>query len=291
MDRLDLSPLNGGMTNTNTILVIGSTGKTGKRVTARLVELGHDVRHGSRSSATPFDWERPDTWAPALAGVTAAYVAYSPDLAAPGSCEAITELTRLASAAGLERLVLLSGRGEEEAQRAESVVRNSGLKWTIVRATWFAQNFSEGNFVDDVLAGLVALPVGDVLEPFVDADDIADVAVAALTDDRHVGQTYELTGPRLLTFADAVAEISSATARVVEFQTVSMDDYAAVLADYQVPPGEVDLLRYLFTTVLDGRNSSLTDGVQRALGREPKDFRDFARDAAAAGAWVNSARE
>jgi uncharacterized protein YbjT (DUF2867 family) len=291
MDRLDLSPLNGGMTNTNTILVIGSTGKTGKRVTARLVELGHDVRHGSRSSATPFDWERPDTWAPALAGVTAAYVAYSPDLAAPGSCEAITELTRLASAAGLERLVLLSGRGEEEAQRAESVLRNSGLKWTIVRATWFAQNFSEGNFVDDVVAGVVALPVGDVLEPFVDADDIADVAVAALTDDRHVGQTYELTGPRLLTFADAVAEISSATARVVEFQTVSMDDYAAVLADYQVPPGEVDLLRYLFTTVLDGRNSSLTDGVQRALGREPKDFRDFARDAAAAGAWVNSARE
>ena len=291
MDRLDSAPLNGGMTHTNTILVIGSTGKTGKRVTARLIELGHEVRHGSRSSATPFDWERPDTWAPALAGVTAAYVAYSPDLAAPGSCEAITELTQLAGAAGLERLVLLSGRGEEEAQRAEAVVRNSGLKWTIVRATWFAQNFSEGNFVDDVLAGVVALPVGDVLEPFVDADDIADVAVAALTDDRHVGQTYELTGPRLLTFADAVAEISSATARVVDFQTVSMDDYAAVLADYQVPPAEVDLLRYLFTTVLDGRNSSLADGVQGALGREPKDFSDFARDAAAAGVWVNSARE
>ena len=290
MDRLDLTSLNGGMTNTNTILVIGSTGKTGKRVTARLIELGHDVRHGSRSSATPFDWERPDTWAPALAGVTAAYVAYSPDLAAPGSCEAITELTRLASAAGLERLVLLSGRGEEEAKRAEAVVRNSGLKWTIVRATWFAQNFSEGNFVDDVLAGVVALPVGDVLEPFVDAYYIADVAVAALTDDRHVGQTYELTGPRLLTFADAVAEISSATDRVVDFQTVSMEDYAAVLADYQVPPAEVDLLRYLFTTVLDSRNASLADGVQRALGHKPKDFSDFACDAAAAGAWVSSAR-
>jgi uncharacterized protein YbjT (DUF2867 family) len=290
MDRLDRSPLNGGMTNTNTILVIGSTGKTGRRVTARLVELGHDVRHGSRSSATPFDWERPGTWAPALAGVTAAYVAYSPDLAAPGSCEAITDLTQLASAAQLERLVLLSGRGEEEAQRAEAVIRNSGLGWTIVRATWFAQNFSEGNFVDDVLAGTVALPVGDVLEPFVDADDIADVAVAALTDDRHVGQIYELTGPRLLTFADAVAEISSATNRVVDFQTVSMADYAAVLADYRVPPAEIDLLRYLFTTVLDGRNSSLADGVQRALGREPKDFADFARDAAAAGVWVNSAR-
>ena len=194
--------------NTNTILVIGSTGKTGKRVATRLTDRGIDVRHGSRSSATPFDWEKPSTWAPALDGVTAVYVTYSPDLAVPGSVEAITELVALAVAAGVRRLVLLSGRGEEEAERAEDVVRASGAEWTIVRATWFAQNFSEGNFADDVAAGVVALPVGDVLEPFVDADDIADVAVAALTEDRHVGQTYELTGPRLLTFADAVSEIA-----------------------------------------------------------------------------------
>ena len=215
--------------NTNTILVIGSTGKTGKRVATRLTDLGIDVRHGSRSSATPFDWDQPSTWAPALHGVTAAYVTYSPDLAVPGSVDAITELVTLARAAGVRRLVLLSGRGEEEAERAEDVVRDSGLEWSIVRATWFAQNFSEGNFADDVAAGTVALPVGDVLEPFVDADDIADVAVAALTDDRHVGQTYELTGPRLLTFADAVSEIATATGRELRFESVSMDDYAATL--------------------------------------------------------------
>jgi uncharacterized protein YbjT (DUF2867 family) len=185
----------------------------------------------------------------------------------------------------VKRLVLLSGRGEEEAERAEAVIRASGLEWTIIRATWFAQNFSEGNFADDVNAGLVALPVAEVLEPFVDADDIADVAVAALTDDRHVGAIYELTGPRLLTFADAVAEIATATGIDVQFASVPMDDYAAVLSDYQVPHQVIGLLRYLFTTVLDGRNSSLADGVQRALGREPKDFADFARDAAASGAW------
>ncbi len=274
------------MNNTHTTLVIGSTGKTGKRIVTRLTELGRLVRHGSRSSATPFDWEQPGTWAPALRGVTAAYVTYSPDLAAPGSVEAVAELVRLARAAGLERLVLLSGRGEEGAERAEAVVRASGLEWTVIRATWFAQNFSEGNFADDVRVGLVALPVGDVLEPFVDADDIADVAVAALTDDRHVDQTYELTGPRLLTFADAVAEIASASGRVVQFTSVQFDDYAAALSDHHVPPEVIGLLRYLFTTVLDGRNSSLGDGVQRALGREPKDFAVFARDAAASGVWT-----
>jgi uncharacterized protein YbjT (DUF2867 family) len=182
--------------------------------------------------------------------------------------------------------VLLSGRGEEEAERAEDVVRTSGLEWTIVRATWFAQNFSEGNFADEVTAGLLALPVGGVLEPFVDADDIADVAVAALTEDRHVGQTYELTGPRLLTFADAVAEIAAATGRELRFESVSMDDYAAMLAEYQVPPDVVALLGHLFTTVLDGRNSAVADGVQRALGHGPRDFADFAHRAAASGAWT-----
>lgn len=266
--------------NTRPILVIGSTGKTGKRVAAKLTNLGHDVRHGSRSSTTPFDWDDRQTWAPALAGATAAYIAYSPDLAAPGAEEAITELVALARIAGLRRLVLLSGRGEVEAERAENVVRGSGLESTIVRASWFAQNFSEGNFADDIAAGTVALPVGGVGEPFIDADDIADVAVAALTDDRHVGQLYEVTGPRLLSFADAVAEIAAATGRDVTFTSVAMDDYAAVLADYRVPPEMIALLRYLFSTVLDGRNASLADGVQRALGREPKDFADFARQLA-----------
>ena len=197
-----------------------------------------------------------------------------------------TELVALARTAGVRRLVLLSGRGEEEAERAEDVVRASGLEWTIVRATWFAQNFSEGNFADDVAAGIVALPVGDVLEPFVDADDIADVVVAGLTGDQHVGQTYELTGPRLLTFADAVSEISMATGRELRFESVSMGDYAATLTEYQVPPDVIVLLGYLFTTVLDGRNAALADGVQRALGREPRDFADFARQAAATGVWA-----
>jgi uncharacterized protein YbjT (DUF2867 family) len=280
------------MTNTantqrnNTILVIGSTGKTGKRIARRLEDLGLPVRHGSRSAQVPFDWEKPQIWAPALAGAASVYIAYTPDLAVPGSVEAIRELTRLAIQAGVGRLVLLSGRGEEEAERAEDVVRASGLDCTIVRATWFSQNFSEGNFLDDVIAGTVALPVGDVREPFVDADDIADVAVAALTDDRHIGQTYELTGPRLLSFGDAVAEIAAASGRDLRFIPVPIEDYVATLTEYEVPQDVISLLRYLFSTVLDGRNAKLADGVQRSLGREPKDFADYARQTAATGVWT-----
>ncbi len=92
-------------------------------------------------------------------------------------------------------------------------------EWTILRSSFFSQNFSESFFLEPILGGEVALPAGDVPEPFVDAEDIADVAVAALTEDGHAGELYELTGPRLLTFAEAVGEISRATGRKVRYDT------------------------------------------------------------------------
>jgi uncharacterized protein YbjT (DUF2867 family) len=188
-------------------------------------------------------------------------------------------------ARGVQRLVLLSGRGEDEAQRAEEVVQASGVDWTIVRSSWFNQNFSENYLLDAVLGGEVVLSAGDIGEPFIDADDIADVAVAALTEDGHAGQLYEVTGPRLLTFAQAVAEIAAATGREIRYVEVSPEQYAAVLAAEGVPADFVWLVTYLFTIVLDGRNAQVKDGVQRALGREPRDFSDYARETAATGVW------
>lgn len=266
-------------------LVIGGTGKTGRRVAEQLTARGVPVRIGSRSAEPSFDWENQATWGPALEGVGAIYLTYYPDLAVPGAVEKVKTVIDLALERGIRRIVLLSGRGEEEAQAAEKVLQGSGADWTIVRCAWFAQNFSENYLVDPVIAGEVVLPAGNVGEPFVDADDIADVAVAALTDDRHIGQLYELTGPRLLTFADAVGEIGKATGRDIQYVQVTPEDYAAVLKELQIPDDFVWLVNYLFTTVLDGRNENLTDGVQRALGRPPKDFAVFAREAAATGIW------
>jgi uncharacterized protein YbjT (DUF2867 family) len=191
----------------------------------------------------------------------------------------------VALANGTRRLVLLSGRGEEEAQRAERVLQESDADWTIVRCSWFSQNFSESFFLEPLLAGEVALPAGSVGEPFVDVEDIADVAAAALTEDGHVGQLYELTGPRLLRFDEAVEEIARAAGRPISYVPVSIGAFTAGLAQEGVPDDVVSLLAYLFTEVLDGRNAHLSDGVQRALGREPRDFAQFARDTAAAGVW------
>jgi uncharacterized protein YbjT (DUF2867 family) len=272
--------------NRDLTLVLGGTGKTGRRVADRLTARGVPIRIGSRSGTPPFDWEDPATWAPALDGVRSVYVSYYPDLAIPGAVEKVGGFADLAVKQGVPRLVLLAGRGEPEAEQAEQAVRDSGADWTIVRSTWFMQNFSEDYMLNYVQSGEVALPAGDTPEPFVDADDIADVAVAALTDDRHVGQLYELTGPRLLTFAEAVEEIAEAAGREVRYVPVSIEAHAAASAELGVPSEVIDLLTYLFSEVLDGRNAHLADGVRRALGREPRDFAEFARDAAASDVWA-----
>lgn len=269
------------------ILVIGSTGKTGRRIAARLKALGHTVREGSRQSATPFDWEKPDTWAPALRGAHSAYISYSPDLGFPGADARIEALTRLAMAAGVRHVVLLSGRNEAAARRCERIVEASGLSHTLVRAAWFNQNFSEGFLRDAVMEGTLAMPAGDVREPFVDVEDIADVAVAALTDPRHAGKAYDLSGPRLLGFAQVAAEISAAAGRPLRYLPVSLPDFhAGMLAAVGEP------LAGLFTgqceEVLDGRNEHLSHGVQQALGRAPRDFADFCRASAKAGVWAET---
>ncbi|MGI5268729.1 NmrA family NAD(P)-binding protein [Nonomuraea sp. CA-218870] len=267
-----------------TILVTGGTGKTGRRIAARLQTLGHAVRVGSRTGAPPFDWADRATWGPALDGAHAAYIAYYPDLAFPGALEDLRAFTEQAVEAGVARLVLLSGRGEALAEAGEQVVRESGVAWTIVRCGWFMQNFSEGYLLEPVRDGVIALPAGDVAEPFVDVDDIADVSVAALTEDGHAGMLYELTGPRLLTFADVAAELSKATGRDITYVPVTAGEYAAGAAAHGVPPGEIELLTMLFTEILDGRNAYVTDGVRAALGRPARDFTGFARDNAAV--WV-----
>jgi uncharacterized protein YbjT (DUF2867 family) len=267
------------------ILVTGGTGKTGRRVAAGLAARGVPVRIGSRAADPAFDWDDPATWRPALHGARAAYLAYVPDLAAPGAADAVWQLVDLAVDEGLQQLVLLSGRGEAEAQQSEQIVAGSGLATTVLRASWFAQNFSEGYLLDGVLSGVVALPADAVREPFVDVDDIAELAVAALTEDGHAGQLYEVTGPELLTFGEAVARIAVATGREIAFQPVPMSVWTADMERFGVPPEVVQLLGYLFTEVLDGRNESVADGVGRGLGRPARSFTDFARRAAAAGAW------
>ncbi len=278
----------GGMTENlkqETVLVTAATGKTGHRVAERLAERGVQVRAGSRRGAVPFDWEDPSTWAPALGGADAAYVTYYPDLAGPGATEAMRAFGQAAAAAGVGRLVLLSGRGEPDAVEAESALREAGVPLTVVRASFFAQNFSEGPMAEGVAQGELVFPAGGTAEPFIDADDLADVMVAVLTEEGHTGETYEVTGSRLLTFQEAAEEIGRATGREVRYVPVTGEEYQGMLQQVGLPAQDAQWLVELFTMLMDGHNASTTDGVRQVLGRAPRDFADYARDAAKAGAW------
>ncbi|MGA5195493.1 NmrA family transcriptional regulator [Streptomyces exfoliatus] len=273
--------------STLTILVTSASGKTGRRVAERLGARGATVRAGSRTGETPFDWEDPATWAPALRGADAAYVAYYPDLAAPGGAEAMRTFGRLAAESGVRRLTLLSGRGEPEAVVAEEALRAAanGVELTVVRASFFAQNFSEGLLADGIAGGVLVFPAGDTAEPFVDVDDLADVVVETLAVDGHAGRVHEVTGPRPVGFAEVAAEISRVSGRPVVYRAVSEAGYAELLTGFGLSAPEAEWLAALFATLLDGHNASVTDGVKRVLGREPRSFASFAAEA-----WGGPAR-
>ena len=267
------------------VLVTGATGKTGSRVAARLADRGIEARGGSRRTTPALDWNDESTWGAALAGVASVYVNYSPDSRTASATESITKFVDTARRQGVDRLVFLSGRGETEAQECERIVLDSGIESTVVRSAWFNQNFSEGEFVNMVLGSTLTLPRGSVSEPFVDLDDLADVAVAALTEDGHAGEIYEVTGPRLLTFADVAYELSRAVGRDIAYQEISRGAFVAAIAGSGAHEEFVQAMDYLFSVVMDGRNSYISDGVIRALGRPPKDFADFAREVATTELW------
>ncbi|QDQ14370.1 NmrA family NAD(P)-binding protein [Streptomyces spectabilis] len=270
-----------------TVLVTGATGRTGGRVAQAARAAGHTVRAASRSGEVRFDWNERSTWDDALRGADAAYLAYLPDVGAPGAADAVGGLARRAAELGVRHLVLLSARGEDQAHATERALADSGVaRWTVVRAGWFAQNFSEGPLVDGLRAGELVFPAGEVLEPFVDVRDIADVVVAVLAaGERYAGRIIEVSGARLLSFRDAVAEISAASGRPLVYVPVGAREYGAALTDFGVPEGEVEFLIELFETNLDGRNAHVSDGVREVLGREPREFSAFVREAVEAGAW------
>lgn len=264
--------------NTSKYLIIGATGKTGARVYNKLAAQGLNVKGASRHGEVHFDWRAPETWGPSLVNIDAVYLTYYPDLAIPEAPEDIAKFCALAKIKGVKHITLLSGRGEPAAQVCEELVQTSGLSWTIVRASWFNQNFSEGMFRDFIDAGTIALPLGAVSEPFIDVDDISDVVVASLLDGKHNGKLYEVTGPELLSFGQLADAFTQVLKRPVSFVQVSQEAFVAQMQSNGVDPEAIEMLTYLFTEVLDGRNEYIVDGVEQALGRPAKRFTEFVVD-------------
>lgn len=252
--------------NASSILVLGATGKTGRRVTDL---LGSAARPASRSASTRFDWSAPDTWEPAVEGTTAVYVV------PPENPLLLADFARVAVKAGVTRLVLLSMRGAPGGDPFESAVKESGAEWTILRPTWFMQNFDEDMFAAPVQHGELAVPAGQGVHPFIDVADIAEVAVVALTQPGHHGQTYDLSGPEALSFAGMLARIVAVTGNPVLYADIAPEEFAAAMRGLGYPDEIADLVTMLLVRIRTGEEAHLSDGVQRVLGREPRTFDDY----------------
>lgn len=274
------------MKNQSNILVTGATGKTGRKVVEGLIRENQNVRLGTRRTTPAFDWDNPLTWSDALTGMDKVYIVYYPDLAVPGALKAIQKLMEIAKKVGVKKAVLLSGKGEKEAERCEQLVANSGLDYTLVRASWFNQNFSESFLLDPILAGHVALPMPDAKIPFVDTSDIAEVVVKVLLDDSHNGKTYEITGPRTLTFEEVVKEIAEGLGKPISFQSVSLEAYNSMMQSAGLPPDYIWLFDYLFREVLGNEeNQVVTSDVEKVLGRPATDFKQYVQKTIRTGVW------
>ncbi|MCZ2811938.1 MULTISPECIES: NmrA family NAD(P)-binding protein [unclassified Modestobacter] len=272
-----------------TVLVLGATGKAGRRITPRLRMRGLTVRAASRTSPTPFDWSNPGGWDAALRGADAVYVVPP---AVPGP---VHQLVARAIATGVQRLVLQSGHGADvwgdtafgrDMLSAEDAVRASNLEWTVLRAANFNQNFDEELWHAPLVQGELALPAGSVPEPFIDLEDVADVATAVLMEPgRHDGRIYELTGPRALTFAEAVEVVSVASGLPMTYRQISPQEYTDALTQGGLPLEVAHHVSEMFVMMARGVIAQTTEDVSAVLGRSPRSFEEYAVRAAASGAW------
>ena len=273
------------MMKNNFVLVTAPNSKTGKQVVKLLKRENIPFRAASRSTSVPFDWENEKTWASAISGAHAVYVVIPPNLAFADMPQRLKAFLTYCEAVRVRRIILLSGRGEDEAAKIEEVALSNAIPTTVLRASWFAQNFSEGYFVEGVVNGQLAIPSKLVREPFIDTRDIAKAVVFALKDKSSNNYVFELTGPELLSFEDVAKKFTKHLDQSVTYVYMPIEDYINQLLQFGVSTDEIDLTRFLFGELLDGRNAYTTSDLSLLLGEQGTSFEQFIQHTKPSGVW------
>jgi uncharacterized protein YbjT (DUF2867 family) len=267
-------------------LILGGTGKVGRRLTHSLARAGHAPRPASRNLTTRFDWWDYSTWPGALANAEGVFIV-GPGSAADWSPR-LSDLLEAARSSGARRAVLLSARGVEflpdgAVAMAERALRDGPLPWTILRPSHFSQNFTEAMFAPH--DGLISAPVGTGAEPFIDVADIADVAAAVLAGGFD-GETLDLSGPEAVSFPRAAEILAEASGTPVRFADESDANHVARLRAAGTPEGYIRWRMAMLGGIRRGADAYLSDGVQRVLGRSPAGLRDWALREVPSSAWA-----
>ncbi|WFB06223.1 NAD(P)H-binding protein [Streptomyces sp. LX-29] len=280
--------------STGTTLVIGATGTTGSRTAARLVAAGHHVKAASRR-ATPlpgtepvrFDWYDPATFSDALTG--ADRVSLVPPPGDPDPAAVMLPFLRQARAAGVHRAVLLSSSAIPSGGPAVGAVHQALPdlfdQWAVLRPSWFMQNFmgTHAHALSIRDEGVILTATGSGRVGFVDADDIAAVAVHALTDDLAPNTDLVLTGPEALRHDDIAAIVTQVTGRPVVHRNLTYEALCDRLAA-AIPLEFATMLADMDRAIAEGAEDRTTDTVRRLTGRPPNSFRTVVERELASGA-------
>lgn len=277
-----------------TVLVLAATGTTGRQTVSALVRRGAKVRAATRRpeeatlpeevEVVPFDLDDPDTWAPAMEGVDALYLALPPFR--PDEVEEAEGVLMAAKDAGVQRVVKLSAMGVEHApgsghRQIELLVERSGMDWVHLRPTFFMDNLI--NFWGEGIAqqGVIAVPAGTGRAGFVSSSDIGEVAAEALLGHRS-GEALPLTGPESLDYQTVATTLSEVIGRPVQYEDISPEDFRETMAAHGMPELGVEVMSGLYDSVRAGQTDGVSPAVREVLGREPVAMSQWARENAEA---------
>lgn len=278
---------------TGKVLVLGGTGKTGGPLVRRLTEEGHGVKCASRSGAAPggaegcrFDWYAAESHGAALDGVGSIYL-IAP-LGAPDPLQVMQPFIETAIARGVGRFVLLSSSLLEEGGPAMGMVhaflRQCAPQWAVLRPSWFMQNFVIDPHLTSICSeGAIYSATDDGLVPFIDAEDIAEVALHALTDARPTANDLLITGPQAISYDQVAATIGGVVGRPVRHVRLTAEQLAKRFEDAGIPAEYATMLAGLDRAIAAGAEARTTDIVEKVTGHPPASFESFAQ--AHAGQW------
>ncbi len=277
------------------ILVLGATGNVGTSLVQYLVEKGESVKAAiyppelekyntpTRVEAVPYDYYKSETHAPALQDVDRIYIISKDTDIEPD--KVLNPFIDKAKAVGVKQIVLMTGMGVERAsdklgyRRLEKYVIASGIDYTILRPNWFMQIFKAPFILATIKRhGSISLPAGHGKLSFIDAHDIAAMAAEALTEEKHRGKEYTLTGGEALSFAEGAEIISKVTKRTINYCESSIDELHKVISEMGGYPGPIDQIERMFYTVREGMVASIDMSVHEVLARPPISFEQFVQN-------------
>lgn len=270
---------------TRKILVTGATGTIGQALIKQLQTKNADFVAGVRnveeakkklpsvSNFVEFDFSNSATYEGAVENIDSVFVLGPPIVL--NLEELVAPFLDFLKGKGINRVVYLSALGSENMKlltfhtTLTQKIKDDGFDYTILKPSFFAQNFKNYEWENITERGVVYVPAGTGKAGFVDVNDIAAVAAAALTEDGHSGKTYEITGPEILGYQDAANLLSEVMGKQIVYPNPTPEEFGATLKQAGAPDFIASYMIDVYSMILNNHVNVLSNHVEEVTGKKP----------------------